>query len=121
MLQKFIKESEGTDLRVFVVGGEVIASMKRIAKEGDFRSNIHRGALAQTVQPSQECKRMALRATKILGLQVAGVDMLQTGKGPLLLEVNSSPGFQGLEEATSVNVAKKIIQYGVRFAKGLSR
>lgn len=111
MVQEFITESNGEDLRCFVVGDKVIAAMKRTAKSGEFRSNLHRGGTATSVILSAEEKKTAIKATKILGLSVAGVDIIRSKRGPLVLEVNSSPGLQGIESATQINVARSIIEF----------
>ena len=109
MVQEFIKESGGTDIRAFVVGDEVVASMKRIAPEGEFRSNVHRGGSMDKVQLTSEEENMAVNASRILGLSIAGVDLMRSSRGPLILEVNSSPGLQGIESCSEVDVAEKII------------
>ena len=109
MVQEFIKESGGTDIRAFVVGDEVVASMKRIAPEGEFRSNIHRGGTMEKVQLTSEEENMAVNASRILGLSIAGVDLMRSNRGPLILEVNSSPGLQGIESCSEIDVAEKII------------
>lgn len=109
--QEFIKEAGGADIRAFVVDGKVIGAMKRQGKEGEFRSNLHRGGNANIIELTDEEERTALKATKAMGLGVAGVDMLQSSKGPLVLEVNSSPGLEGIEVATKKNIAKEIIRY----------
>ena len=109
MVQEFIKESGGTDIRAFVVGDEVVASMKRIAPEGEFRSNVHRGGTMEKVQLTSEEENMAVNASRILGLSIAGVDLMRSNRGPLILEVNSSPGLQGIESCSEVDVAEKII------------
>jgi len=109
MVQEFIKESGGKDIRAFVVGDEVVASMKRIAPEGEFRSNVHRGGSMDKVQLTSEEENMAVNASRILGLSIAGVDLMRSNRGPLILEVNSSPGLQGIESCSEVDVAEKII------------
>ena len=109
MVQEFIKESGGKDIRAFVVGDEVVASMKRIAPEGEFRSNVHRGGTMEKVQLTPEEENMAVNASRILGLSIAGVDLMRSNRGPLILEVNSSPGLQGIETCSEVDVAEKII------------
>ena len=109
MVKEFIKESGGTDIRAFVVGDEVVASMKRIAPEGDFRSNVHLGGTMEKVQLSSEEENMAVNASRILGLSIAGVDLMRSNRGTLILEVNSSPGLQGIESCSEVDVAEKII------------
>ena len=109
--QEFIKEAGGADIRAFVVDGKVIGAMKRQGKDGEFRSNLHRGGNATIIELTDEEEKTALKATKALGLGIAGVDMLQSSKGPLVLEVNSSPGLEGIEVATGKNIAKEIIRY----------
>ena len=111
LLQRFIKESNGEDIRIFIVGNKIVASMKRTSEAGEFRSNVHRGASTLAIEPTAyECK-IALRAVKELDLGVAGVDLIRSKNGPLLIEVNASPGLEGIEDATGVNIAKKIIEY----------
>lgn len=111
IVQEFIKEAKGADIRAFVVDGKVVGAMKRQAKEGEFRSNLHRGGTASVVKLTMEEKEVAIAAAKSMGLGVAGVDMLQSKRGPLVMEVNSSPGLEGIEDATGINIAGKIIQY----------
>ncbi|MCB0396712.1 MAG: 30S ribosomal protein S6--L-glutamate ligase [Flavobacteriales bacterium] len=111
IIQEFIKEAGGADIRAFIVDGKVVGAMKRQAKEGEFRSNLHRGGTASVVQLGARQKTAALKAARILGLKVAGVDMLQSKRGPLILEVNSSPGLEGIEMATGHDIAGEIIQY----------
>ncbi|WP_417809281.1 30S ribosomal protein S6--L-glutamate ligase [Thioclava sp.] len=111
LLQEFIKEAGGTDIRAIVVGGKVIAAMKRTGAEGDFRSNLHRGGSAQLIKLSPEERATAVRAAKSMGLNVCGVDMLRANHGPVVMEVNSSPGLEGVEKATGLDVASKIIEY----------
>jgi len=111
LVQEFIREAAGSDVRCFVVGDRVVASMLRVGKEGEFRSNIHRGGHGEKVKLSPEERSTAVRAAKAMGLKVAGVDLLRSNHGPLVLEVNSSPGLEGIEEATGVDVAGKIIEY----------
>lgn len=111
LVQEFIKESRGADLRVFVVDGQVVGSMKRQAKEGEFRSNLHRGGTATVIKLSPEERATAIKAAKKLGLDIAGVDLLQSERGPLVMEVNSSPGLEGIEGATGIDIAGKIIEY----------
>jgi ribosomal protein S6--L-glutamate ligase len=110
LVQEFIAEAEGADLRCFVVGDEVVAAMRRQAPKGDFRSNLHRGGSAEAAVASDDERAVAVRAAKVLGLGVAGVDLIRARRGPLVLEVNSSPGLEGIEAATGVNVAGKIIE-----------
>lgn len=111
IVQEFIRESKGADIRAFVVDGKVVGAMRRQGKEGEFRSNLHRGGTSEVIELNKEEKSAATRAAKSLGLQVAGVDMLQSSRGPLIIEVNSSPGLRGIESATGVDIAGKIIQY----------
>ncbi len=116
ILQEFIEEAGGADIRVFIVHGEVVGAMKRQGKEGEFRSNLHRGGSAQVIKLSRKEKSTALTAAKSMGLDIAGVDMLQSKRGPLVLEVNSSPGLEGIEKATGVDIAGKIVEYIERSA-----
>lgn len=116
ILQEFIEEAGGADLRAFVVNGEVVGAMKRQGKEGEFRSNLHRGGQANIIKLSRAEKSVALKAAKSMGLAIAGVDMLQSKRGPMVLEVNSSPGLEGIEGATGVDVAGKIIEYIEEFS-----
>jgi ribosomal protein S6--L-glutamate ligase len=111
LVQEFIGESRGADIRCFVVGGKVVAAMRRQAKNGEFRSNLHRGGSASAVEPSAREIDVALRAARTIGLNVAGVDLLRSRRGPLVLEVNSSPGLEGIEAATGVDVAGAVIEY----------
>lgn len=111
MVQEFIEESNGADIRAFVVDGVVVGAMKRQGKEGEFRSNLHRGGTATIVELTDEEENAALKATRVLGLGVAGVDMLQSHTGPKIMEVNSSPGLEGIEGATGKDIAKAIIRY----------
>lgn len=111
IVQEFIKEAKGADIRAFVVDGVVVGAMKRQGKEGEFRSNLHRGGSAQIIKLTEDEENAALKAAKVMGLGVAGVDMLQSKRGPLILEVNSSPGLEGIEAATGEDIAKKIIHY----------
>ncbi len=111
VLQEFIEEAKGADIRAFVVDGQVVGAMKRQAKEGEFRSNLHRGGTAEVITLSEEEEDAAIKSARVMGLGVAGVDMLQSARGPLILEVNSSPGLEGIEAATHNDVAKEIIRY----------
>ncbi len=111
LVQEYIEEAQGADIRCFVVGDSVIASMERKAKEGEFRSNLHRGGKASLIEISNEERIMAVRSAEIMGLNVAGVDLIRSGHGPLVLEVNSSPGLQGIEKATGKDVADMIIDF----------
>jgi ribosomal protein S6--L-glutamate ligase len=116
IVQEFIKEAKGADIRAFIVNGKVVGAMKRQGAEGEFRSNLHRGGKATLIKLSKTEKQAALGAAKALGLAVAGVDMLQSARGPLILEVNSSPGLEGIEKATNINIAGKIVEYIEEFA-----
>ena len=111
LIQQFIAESKGADIRAFVVDGEVVGAMMRTGKEGEFRSNLHRGGAGVIIKLSPREKTAALKAAKVLGLAVAGVDLMRSKSGPLVVEVNSSPGLQGIESATGVDIAGKIIEY----------
>jgi len=111
LVQEFIAEAKGSDLRCFVVGKKVIAAMQREASPGDFRANLHRGGSAAKATLSAEEKRIAIRAAGALGLGIAGVDLLRSKRGPLLLEVNASPGLEGIETATGVDVSGHIIRH----------
>lgn len=110
LLQEFIKESAGTDIRAFVVGHRVVASMKRESLDDDFRSNLHKGGLGTPIKLTDEEKKVAIKAAKAMGLHICGVDLMRSAKGPLVLEVNASPGF-GIEKVTGRDVASKIIEY----------
>jgi ribosomal protein S6--L-glutamate ligase len=113
-VQEFIKEARGSDIRCFVVGGRVVAAMRRQGREGEFRSNLHRGGSATSVQLSVAETDTALRAARTMGLNVAGVDLLRSRRGPLVLEVNSSPGLEGIETTTGLDIAGEIIEYLAR-------
>lgn len=118
LLQEFIEESSGEDVRAFVVGDKVVAAMMRKARHGEFRSNLHRGATSQKITLSEEEERVALKAAKTMGLTIAGVDILRSSRGPLIMEVNASPGLEGIETTTKVNVAREIIEYIEKTYKG---
>ena len=111
LVQEFIKESAGADIRCFVIGDRVVASMKRQAKEGEFRSNLHRGGSAEMVRITADERSSALRAAKIMGLNVCGVDLLRSNRGPVVMEVNSSPGLEGIEKAAARDIAVEIIEF----------
>ncbi|NBU90705.1 MAG: RimK family alpha-L-glutamate ligase, partial [Flavobacteriia bacterium] len=111
IVQEFIREAKGADIRAFVVDGEVVGAMRRQGKPGEFRSNLHRGGTSSIIELSTEEKYTAVLAAKAVGLGIAGVDLLQSARGPLVLEVNSSPGLQGIEKTTKTDIASKIIQY----------
>ena len=117
LVQEFIKEAEGADIRCFVIGDKVVAAMMRKGKEGEFRSNLHRGGTASVVTITPEERSTAVRAARIIGLNVAGVDLLRSSHGPVVMEVNSSPGLQGIEKATGKDVAGTIIEYVEKHAK----
>jgi len=109
--QEFVKEAEGVDVRAFIVGDKVVAAMERKAQKGEFRSNLHRGGDARVVSLTPEEKEVCLKAAKVLGLRVAGVDLLRSSHGPLVIEVNASPGLEGIETTTNIDVSNKIISY----------
>src|SRR5690554_3315311 len=111
LVQEFIKEAGGADIRAFVVDGKVVGAMKRQGKEGEFRSNLHRGGTSTAIKLKRSEKSAAIKAAKAMGLGIAGVDMLQSSRGPLILEINSSPGLEGIESATGKDIANSIIKY----------
>lgn len=111
LIQKFVAESKGKDIRAFVVGDRVVAAMRRVAQGQEFRSNVHRGGIAEAVELDEHYRETAVRAAQILGLQVAGVDMLEGKNGPQIMEVNSSPGLEGIETATGLDIAGAVIDY----------
>jgi len=111
LIQKFVAESKGKDIRAFVVGDQVVAAIRRVAQGTEFRSNIHRGGKAENIELSEEYREAAIKATQIMGLHVAGVDMLESNTGPQILEVNSSPGLEGIESSTGLDIAGTIIDY----------
>jgi ribosomal protein S6--L-glutamate ligase len=117
LVQEFIKEAGGTDVRALVVGGAVVASMKRVGKMGDFRANLHRGGKSEPVAITEEERRTAIRSAEVLGLNVAGVDMLRSNRGPVVIEVNSSPGIEGMEQASGADVAGAMIEFLEKRAK----
>jgi ribosomal protein S6--L-glutamate ligase len=117
LVQEFIKEAGGSDVRCFVVGGKVVATMKRQAAQGEFRSNLHRGGSAEKVKISPEERSTAVRAARTMGLNISGVDVLRSNHGAVVMEVNSSPGLEGIEKATGVDVASKIIEFIEKNAK----
>jgi ribosomal protein S6--L-glutamate ligase len=122
LVQEFIKEAGGSDIRAFVVGDRVVASMRRNAAPGEFRSNLHRGGSAEKIRLTPEERSTAVRTVKAMGLRVAGVDMLRSNHGPVIMEVNSSPGLEGIETSTGVDVATKVIEYIEKnAARGSSR
>ncbi len=111
LVQEFIKESGGADIRCFVIGERVVAAMQRTAAAGEFRSNLHRGGSAQLIKLRPDERKLALKAAQVMGLDVAGVDIIRSNHGPLVLEVNSSPGLEGIESATGKDIANSIIEY----------
>jgi ribosomal protein S6--L-glutamate ligase len=121
IVQEFIKEAGGADIRAFVVNGEVVGAMKRQAREGEFRSNLHRGGKATLIKLSRQEKHAAVMAARKMGLGIAGVDMLPSKRGPMIIEVTSSPGLEGIEEATNIDIAEKIIQYLEKNVKGTKK
>ncbi len=120
IIQEFIKESKGEDIRCFVVGNKVVAAMKRTAEAGEFRANIHRGGLAEAVKISKQEREIAIKAANIMGLRMAGVDLLRSSRGPLILEINSSPGLEGIEKSTGKDVAGAVIDHIIKHAKPMS-
>lgn len=119
LVQEFIQESKGTDIRCLVVGDKVVAAIKRQAKEGEFRANVHQGGNAYKIKLSPQERTIAVAAAKAMGLKVAGVDLVRSKHGPLVLEINSSPGLEAVEKTTQINIAAKIIQYIEKHAKPL--
>ena len=117
LIQEFIKEAGGTDIRAIVIGGKVIAAMKRTGAAGEFRSNLHRGGSAEVIKLSPEERSTAVRAAKAMGLNACGVDMLRANHGAVVMEVNSSPGLEGIEKATGLDVAGKMIEFIEKNAK----
>ena len=116
LIQEFIGESRGRDIRALVVGDRVVAAMKRTARVGDFRSNLHRGGSGSALRLPRAYERAALESVRIMGLHVAGVDMLESRSGPKVIEINSSPGFEGMESATGVDVARAMVEYATTYA-----
>lgn len=117
IIQEYVKEAKGKDIRVFVVGGKIVAAMERQAKRGEFRSNFSQGGSVSITDLSPEECEMSIRATKIMGLHVAGVDVIRTSEGPKILEVNSNPGLEGITQATGVNVAYHIVKFAEKLVK----
>jgi len=111
LVQKFVKEASGSDIRCFVIGGRVVAAIQRNALEGEFRSNLHRGGSAKLVRITREERTAAVRAARAIGLNVAGVDILRSGQGPLVIEVNSSPGLEGIEQTTGIDIAQLVVEH----------
>ncbi len=120
LVQEFIEESRGMDIRCFVIGDKVVSSVKRQAKEGEFRANVHQGGTAMKVKLSPQERAIAIAAAKTMGLKIAGVDLIRSNHGPLVLEINSSPGLEGIEKASYINIAGKIIEYIEKKAKPIS-
>ncbi len=116
LLQELVKESRGRDVRALVIGDEVVAAMRRTARAGEFRSNIHRGAAATRLELPGDYARAAIRAARVVGLEVAGVDLLEAHEGPMIMEVNSSPGFEALERATGYDIATRYVEHAAAFA-----
>ncbi len=121
MVQEFIEESKGRDIRCFVIGNKVVAAMQRQAKPGDFRSNVHRGGVAKLISITKEERDIAVQVVKVMGLCVAGVDLLRSKRGALVLEVNSSPGLEGIEKSTKEDIAGLIIEYIEKHAKPITK
>ncbi|HZP11051.1 MAG TPA: 30S ribosomal protein S6--L-glutamate ligase [Nevskiaceae bacterium] len=117
LIQEFVREAEGADIRCIVIGGKVVAAMLRQAKPGEFRSNLHRGGTATSIKITPEERSTAVRAARIMGLNVAGVDILRSNHGPVVMEVNSSPGLEGIEETTNTDIASQIIEFVEKNAK----
>ncbi len=120
LVQEFIEEAKGADIRALVVGGQIVATMKRQASEGEFRSNLHRGASSVPFELNEEEKRIIKKSARLMGLDVAGVDLLQSRRGPLIMEVNASPGLEGIETTTKVDISGVIIEYLVSRVKKLN-
>ena len=121
LLQEFVAESRGRDVRALVIGDRVVGAMRREAKRGEFRSNLHRGGEGSSIELTPEFERVAVRAARVLGLGVAGVDLLEASGGPKVMEVNSSPGFEGLERATGLDIASAIVAHAALLANGSRR
>ena len=117
LIQEFIPEAKGADLRIFIVDGKIVGAMKRQAQPGEFRSNLHRGGYSYEIDLTKEEENIAIKSAKILGVSIAGVDLLQSNKGPLVLEVNASPGLEGIEHTTQHDIAGDIITYLERATK----
>jgi ribosomal protein S6--L-glutamate ligase len=121
LVQQFVEESKGTDIRCFVVGGKIVAAMERTAKDGEFRANVHQGGSAKKARLTRHERAIALSAVKAMGLSVAGVDMIRSKHGPLVLEINSSPGLEGIEKSSGVDIAAAIITYIEKHARPISK
>ena len=111
LVQEFVREADGADIRAFVIGDRVVGAMKRQSGPGEFRSNLHRGGTAEKIRITREERTVAVRACRALGLNVAGVDILRSSRGPVLIEVNSTPGLRGIERSTGVDIAERIIAF----------
>lgn len=116
LIQEYVAEADGSDYRAYVIGDNVVASMRRTAQKGEFRSNLQLGGEAMAVELTPEEKKLAIRATQILGLQISGVDILRSKRGPVVMEVNANPGFLGISEVTGINVPGEIVSFAVKFA-----
>jgi ribosomal protein S6--L-glutamate ligase len=121
LVQQFVEESKGTDIRCFVVGGKIVAAMERTAKDGEFRANVHQGGSAKKARLTRHERAIALSAAKAMGLSVAGVDMIRSKHGPLVLEINSSPGLEGIEKSSGVDIAGAILTYIEKHARPISK
>lgn len=121
LIQEYLKEAKGKDKRVFVIGGRVVASMERRAKRGEFRSNLELGGIGVNCEVTKREASIALKATKAIGLEIGGVDLINGKNGPMVLEVNANPGFKGLQQATGIDIAQKIIEYAVSYAESKKR
>lgn len=121
LVQEFIEEAHGADVRALIVGGEIVGAMMRQGEEGEFRSNLHRGGKALPVELSKKEHNLALKAASTMGLQIAGVDIIRSKRGPLILEINSSPGLEGIEKATKLDIAGSVIDFVVTRAQGKRR
>jgi ribosomal protein S6--L-glutamate ligase len=117
LIQEYVAEAEGCDFRAYVIGDRVVASMQRQAQKGDFRSNLHTGGAASKVKLTEEEEHLAIRATQALGLDIGGVDLLRTKKGPMVMEVNANPGFEGLMKVTGVNIPHEMVKYAIKLQK----
>ena len=120
LVQEFIEESRGMDIRCFVIGDKVVAAIKRQARDGEFRANVHQGGKAIKVKLSPQERAIAISSARAMGLRVAGVDLIRSNHGPLVLEINSSPGLEAIEKTTHVNIAGKIIEFIEKNAKPMS-
>jgi ribosomal protein S6--L-glutamate ligase len=121
LIQQFLSEGAGRDYRAFVVGNRVVGAMMRTAPKGEFRSNVHRGGATTLVKLSRPYRQAAIKAARTLGLGIAGVDLMECSQGPMIIEVNSSPGFEGIEAATKLNIAQEIVRHMVREGRKAAR